>query len=93
MFAEARVFQHAGPTLGDPRAVAQLLSIVTGVSRRQGGAPAPASPRGTARPTVEVLPDGWDGGTLLVERTPLQIRALCVEGIISAATPWKRARP
>lgn len=93
MFAEAKVFRHAGPTLGDPLAVAQLLSIVTGVSRRQNGAPAPASPRRTARPTVEVLPDGWEGDTLLVERTPFQIRALCVEGIIGAATPWKQARP
>ena len=77
-------------TLGDPRSVEALLSIVTG-RLRQTKAVGAATASGAGKPVVEVLPFGWNAQTLLVERTPSEIRTLCEEGIISPVAPWKRA--
>lgn len=81
----------AGCTLGDQRTVELLLSIVTGTGMGTAHGVIPvAEPVG--EPGVERMPR-WDGHTLEIERTPAGIRELRDEGIISAATPWKRPPP
>ena len=80
---------NAYATLGDPRTVTLLLSIVTGTRSHVScvDLTVPA-----ARPTVQRMAPPEDR-LLAVERTPLAIRALRDEGIIAAATPWKRPPP
>ncbi len=81
---------NVGCTLGNPRTVARLLAIVTGTCEgmAHGAVPAVAD----AEPVVQRMPR-WDGHTLEIERTPRGIRELRDEGIIAAATPWKRPPP